>query len=158
MLQQNNTAAFQLLMRAYHFNPASADLQGLVNALVREENSRSGGGIRMLGSLDLFAYENPQEKSSPLLQQAYLFTYGRAAFDYFAQGKRTEGKKYLTLFEQARAHKDASIENEVVANVYLAACLASGRANDVVSAKAYARKGLAFEPNNQDLKRIAALR
>jgi hypothetical protein len=155
MLQQNNLGAFPLLMRAYRYNSASPELQGLVNALVREENSHSGGGIRMVRHLDLFVYDNPKEKDSPLLQQAYLFTYGRAAYDYFSQTKRTEGKKYLSLFEQARARKGATIENEIAANVYLAACLAAGRANDMPSAKAYARKGLALDPSNRDLQQIA---
>jgi hypothetical protein len=158
MLQQNNLGAFPLLMRAYHYNPASPELQGLVNSLVRDENSHNGGGIRMLRHLDLFVYDNPREKDTHLLQQAYLFTYGRAAYDYFSQGKRTEGKRYLTLFEQARARKDADIESEIVANVYLAASVASVRANDLPGVKAYARKGLAIEPNNADLQRLANLK
>ncbi|GAA4348643.1 hypothetical protein GCM10023185_04750 [Hymenobacter saemangeumensis] len=158
LLQQNYLPAFHLLMQAYHYNPTSPELQGMVNALVQQESSRSGGGIRMLRQLDLFVYEHPREKGTPLLAQAYLHTYGRTALDYFAQDKRAEGKKYLALFEQAQSGKGAAVENEAAANVYLAASLCSGRANDLPGVKAYARKGLSYEPSNPSLQRLASLK
>ncbi|ALD20855.1 hypothetical protein AM218_05985 [Hymenobacter sp. DG25A] len=155
MLKQNNLGAFPLLMQAYEYNSTSPELQGLTMAVVHEENSRTNGGIRMLRHLELYAYEHPKQKGNPLLQKAYLQTYARATYDYFVQGKRPEGKRHLALFEQARTRKGAEIEAQTVASVYLSASIASLKDRDTASTGAYARKGLTFDPTNQQLRELA---
>lgn len=157
MLKQNNLAAFPLLMQAYQFNPASPELQGLTMALIHEENSRTNGGIRLLRHLDLYVSEHPKQRGIPVLQNAYLLTYGRATYDYFVQGKRAEGKKYLALFEQAKAKKGAEIDPQNVTAIYESASIASLNARDLASAGAYARKGLVSDPTNQRLQQLARM-
>jgi len=71
--------------------------------------------------------------------------------------KRPEGRKYLTAFEQAYTRKEATMDTPLVATLYLAASVAAGKAHDLAGARAYARKGLTYEPTNPDLKRIATM-
>ncbi|MCC3158989.1 hypothetical protein LJ737_17230 [Hymenobacter sp. 15J16-1T3B] len=155
-LQQHNQDAFPLLLQAYRYNQVSPELQGLISAVVQDEINVHRNSVGLLQRLDKYNVDYPFLRNTPPMRQAYLYSYGRAAYDAFVSNKRTEGKKYLSAFEQAYARKDATIETQLVATIYLAASIAAGKANDKAGAKAYAHKGLTYEPTNPDLKRIAA--
>jgi hypothetical protein len=156
-LQQRNPEAFPLLLQAFHYNQVSPELQGLISAVVQDEINVHRNSVGLLQRLDQYGADYPFLRSTPPMRQAYLYSYGRAAYDAFVSDKRTEGKKYLTAFEQAYARKDATIDTPLVATIYLAASIAAGKAHDLAGAKAYAQKGLKYEPTNPDLKRIASM-
>lgn len=156
-MQQHNQEAFPLLLQAFRYNQASPELQGLISAVVQDEINVHRNSVGLLQRLDKYSTDYPFLRSTPPMRQAYLYSYGRAAYDAFTSNKRTEGKKYLTAFEQAYARKEAAIESPLVATIYLAASIASGKANDLTAARAYAKKGLVYEPTNPDLKRIATM-
>ncbi|MCA8830675.1 hypothetical protein [Hymenobacter pini] len=156
-MQQHTEQAFPLLLQAFRYNRLSPELQGLISAVVQDEINVHRNSVGLLQRLDKYSATYPFLRNSPPMRQAYLYSYARAAYDAFMGSKRVEGKKYLTAFEQAYARKDATIDVEQVATVYLAASIASGKANDLAGARAYARKGLTYEPTNPELKRIASM-
>ncbi|RSK34507.1 hypothetical protein [Hymenobacter metallilatus] len=156
-MQQHTEQAFPLLLQAFRYNRVSPELQGLISAVVQDEINVHRNSVGLLQRLDKYSADYPFLRSTAPMRQAYLYSYARAAYDAFMGNKRAEGKKYLTAFEQAYARKEATIDASQVATIYLAASIASGKANDLTGARAYARKGLAFEPTNPDLKRIASM-
>ncbi|RPD45250.1 hypothetical protein DNI29_17820 [Hymenobacter sediminis] len=156
-LQQHGQQAISLLLQAFRFNQSSPELQGLISAVVQDEINVHRNSVGLLQRLDKYSTDYPFLRNSGPMRQAYLYSYGRAAYDAFVSNKRTEGKKYLTAFEQAYARKDATIDPPIVATIYLMASVAAGKANDLAGARAYAKKGLTYEPTNPELKRIAAM-
>jgi hypothetical protein len=156
-LQQQGAQAFPLLLQAYRHNQVSPELQGLITAVVQDEINVHRNSVGMLQRLDKYSTDYPFLRNTSPMRQAYLFSYGRAAYDAFVSNKRPEGRKYLTAFEQAYARKDATIDTPLVATLYLAASVAAGKAHDLAGARAYARKGLTYEPTNSDLKRLATM-
>ena len=156
-LHHKYDSSLEYLKQAYLHNPVSAELTGLIRAVLQEELSHNQASLNFVKSLDQYGKYFPFLKNEEMFQKAYLIAYGRAIVDYFNANMREEAKKYLSLFETRYKLNNAGYEPQYVGNLYLAACSSYMRAKNLTLTRQYAKKGLAYDPMNIQLRTLAEI-
>ncbi|MDQ4140118.1 MAG: hypothetical protein M3142_06300 [Bacteroidota bacterium] len=156
-LNHRYDVSLEYLKQAYLHNPVSGELTGFIRAVLQDELSQNTASLNFVKSLDQYGKYFPFLKNEEMFQRAYLIAYSRAIIDYFNANMHEEAKKYLSIFEAKYKINKAGYEPQYVGNLYLAACGSYMRAKNLNLTKQYAKKGLAYDPMNIQLRNLAEI-
>ncbi|WP_148041292.1 hypothetical protein [Rufibacter immobilis] len=149
--------AMEYLTKAYGFNPASAELTGVMKSVIYDQLNRNRFSEDLSKTVEQYQKNFSFLKGDQTFHNVCLLAYARAVQNAFSEDKRTEGKKMLLSLEALYKQNKGDITDRMMGELFLVACQSYYRAKSPAGMKEYAKKGLAYDPRNEHLKQVAAM-
>ncbi|MBA9077016.1 MULTISPECIES: hypothetical protein [Rufibacter] len=156
-LNNQYAPALEFFTKAYSFNPASTELTGMIKSVVYELLNRNRFQGDLGKSVEQYQKRFSFFNNDPTFHNVCLLAFARATQNAFDADNRAEGKKMLASLESLYKQDKGDFTARMMGDLHLIACQSYMRAKSAAGMKEYAKKGLAYDPNNERLRLVTTM-